>query len=174
MATRQIRTDGEDILRKVCRPVGEVTDRVRQNLADMLETMEQEKGVGIAAPQVGIMRRMFIAKPFLDEEPYYMIDPEFISQEGETIDDEGCLSVPGLIGTVKRPQKIVMEATGIDGVRRQYTFEDFEARVMCHENDHLNGILYTDIATNIRSLGESDEHLMAEDLEMALDMEEDK
>ncbi|XVG95184.1 peptide deformylase [Eubacteriales bacterium KG127] len=174
MATRQIRIEGEDILRKVCRPVGEVTDRVRQHLADMLDTMEEEKGVGIAAPQVGIMRRMFIAKPFPDEDPYYMIDPEFISKEGETVDDEGCLSVPGMIGTVKRPQKIVMEATGIDGVRRQFTFEDFEARVMCHENDHLDGILYTDIATNIRRLEELEEDIITEDFGVTMDIPEEE
>ena len=155
MATRQIRTDGDDILRKKCRPVGDVSNRIRETLSDMLETMEEENGVGIAAPQVGIMRRMFIAKPYEDQPPYYMIDPEILSEEGETIDKEGCLSVPGMIGTVKRPQKIIIEATNLDGDRQKYTFEDFEARVMCHENDHLNGVLYTDIATDIMTLEEA-------------------
>ena len=155
MATRKIRVDGDEILRKTCRPVGDVNDRVRETLSDMLETMEEENGVGIAAPQIGVMRRMFIAKPYEDEEPYYMIDPEILSQEGETYDREGCLSVPGMIGTVKRPQKIVIEATDLDGVRNKYTFEDFEARVMCHENDHLNGVLYTDIATDVMTVEEA-------------------
>lgn len=155
MATRQIRTDGDDILRKKCRPVGYVSDRIRETLSDMLETMEEENGVGIAAPQVGIMRRMFIAKPYEDQPPYYMIDPEILSEEGETVDKEGCLSVPGMIGTVKRPQKIIIEATNLEGIRQKYTFENFEARVMCHENDHLNGVLYTDIATDIMTLEEA-------------------
>lgn len=155
MATRQIRTDGDDILRKKCRPVGDVSERIKETLSDMLETMELENGVGIAAPQVGIMRRMFIAKPYEDQPPYYMIDPEILSEEGETIDREGCLSVPGMIGTVKRPKRIIIEATNLDGVREKYTFEDFEARVMCHENDHLNGVLYTDIATDIMTLEEA-------------------
>lgn len=169
MATRKIRVDGDEILRKNCRPVGNVTDRIRETLADMLETMEEENGVGIAAPQIGIMRRMFIAKPYEDEDPYYMIDPEILSQEGETYDREGCLSVPGMIGTVKRPQKIVIEATNLDGERGTYTFEDFEARVMCHENDHLNGVLYTDIATDVMTLEEASR--LAEDAAEDADVE---
>lgn len=169
MATRKIRVDGDEILRKICRPVGNVSDRIRETLADMLETMEEENGVGIAAPQIGIMRRMFIAKPYEDEAPYYMIDPEILSQEGETYDREGCLSVPGMIGTVKRPQKIVIEATNLDGERGTYTFEDFEARVMCHENDHLNGVLYTDIATDVMTLEEASR--LAEDAAEDADVE---
>ena len=153
MAIRNVVTEGDEILRKRCREVSEVTDRIKMTLQDMLETMREQYGVGIAAPQVGIMRRMFIAEP----EPgrvYYMINPEMLEQSGSQIDDEGCLSVPGMIGTVERPQKIKIQAMDLNGEIQVYEFEDFDARVMCHEFDHLEGILYIDKAENIRSVEE--------------------
>lgn len=153
MAIRNVVTEGDEILRKRCREVSEVTDRIKMTLQDMLETMREQYGVGIAAPQVGIMRRMFIAEP----EPgrvYYMINPEILEQSGSQIDDEGCLSVPGMIGTVERPQKIKIQAMDLNGETQVYEFEDFDARVMCHEFDHLEGILYIDKAENIRSVEE--------------------
>ncbi|SFE38996.1 peptide deformylase [Peptostreptococcaceae bacterium pGA-8] len=156
MALRNVVVEGDDILRKKCREVGVVTNRIRETLQDMVETMRAEMGVGIAAPQVGIMRRMFIAEPE-PEKLYYMIDPVIISQEGSQTGDEGCLSVPGMIGTVTRPEKVIIEATDLEGNRKTYEFQGFDARVMCHENDHLNGVLYTDIATNIRPAPEPDE-----------------
>ena len=118
-------------------------------MEDMLETMRAEMGVGIAAPQVGIMRRMFIAEP----EPgrvYYMINPEILEQSGSQTGDEGCLSVPGMIGTVERPDYIKIRALDINGAEQVYEFSGFDARVMCHEYDHLDGILYIDKAENIR------------------------
>ncbi len=153
MAIRNVVTEGDEILRKRCREVSEVTDRIKMTLQDMLETMREQYGVGIAAPQVGVMRRMFIAEP----EPgrvYYMINPEILEQSGSQIDDEGCLSVPGMIGTVERPQKIKIQAMDLNGDTQVYEFEDFDARVMCHEFDHLEGILYIDKAENIRSVEE--------------------
>lgn len=153
MAIRNVVTEGDEILRKRCREVSEVTDRIKMTLQDMLETMREQYGVGIAAPQVGVMRRMFIAEP----EPgrvYYMINPEMLEQSGSQIDDEGCLSVPGMIGTVERPQKIKIQAMDLNGEIQVYEFEDFDARVMCHEFDHLEGILYIDKAENIRSVEE--------------------
>lgn len=95
------------------------------------------------------MRRMFIAEP----EPgrvYYMINPVMLEQEGSQVGDEGCLSVPGLCGTVERPQRIKIKALDLEGVEHVYDFEDWDARVMCHEYDHLDGILYIDKATNVR------------------------
>lgn len=150
MALRNIVTEGDEILRKHCREVGEVTARIKMTLEDMLETMHSQSGVGIAAPQVGVMRRMFIAEP----EPgriYYMINPVILEQSGSQIDDEGCLSVPGMIGTVERPDYVKIEALDLNGEKQVYEFHDFDARVMCHENDHLDGILYTDKATDIRN-----------------------
>lgn len=148
--------EGDEILRKKCREIPEVTDRIRTTMEDMLETMRQQYGCGIAGPQVGVMRRMFIAEP----EPgrvYYMINPVMLEQEGSQIGDEGCLSVPGLIGTVERPQRIKIKAWDLDGQEQVYEFEDWDARVMCHEYDHLDGILYTDKATNVREPEEEEE-----------------
>ena len=115
-------------------------------LDDMVDTMRDAQGVGLAAPQVGIMRRMFVAEPEPDE-VYYFVNPEIISTEGEQEYNEGCLSVPGLVGTVKRPQKIRIRGLDRDGNPQEYEFEGFHAIVMCHETDHLDGILYTDKAT---------------------------
>lgn len=149
MAIRNIVEEGDEILRKHCREVTEVTDRIRMTLDDMLETMRDELGVGLAAPQIGVMRRMFVAEP----EPgrvYYMINPVILEQSGSQIGDEGCLSVPGLIGTVDRPDYIKMEALDLNGDKQIYEFHEFDARVMCHEYDHLDGILYIDKATDVR------------------------
>lgn len=150
MALRKVVVRGDEILSKRCREVSEITNRIRETLDDMVDTMREELGVGLAAPQVGVMRRMFVAEP----EPgrvYYMINPEIYYEEGSEEEYEGCLSVPGLIGIVERPQKIKIRALDRDGVEQDYEFEGFDARVMCHENDHLNGILYTDKAHDIRS-----------------------
>ena len=150
MALRKVAVRGDEILSKRCREVSEITDRIRETLDDMVDTMREELGVGLAAPQVGVMRRMFVAEP----EPgrvYYMINPEIYFEEGSEEEYEGCLSVPDLIGIVERPQKIKIRALDRDGVEQDYEFEGFDARVMCHENDHLNGVLYTDKAHDIRS-----------------------
>lgn len=155
MAIRNIVVEGDEILRKKCREVSEVTDRIRMTLEDMLETMHSAGGVGIAAPQVGIMRRMFVAEPE-PERVYFMINPVIIEQSGSQSADEGCLSVPGMIGTVERPDYIKIEADDLEGRRQVYEFRDFDARVMCHEYDHLDGILYVDKAVNVREASEDD------------------
>ncbi|MBQ9961639.1 MAG: peptide deformylase [Firmicutes bacterium] len=155
MALRNVVTEGDEILRKKCREVSEVNDRIRMTLEDMLETMHSQQGVGIAAPQVGVMRRMFIAEPE-EGRIYYMINPVILEQSGSQIDDEGCLSVPGMIGTVERPDYIKIEALDLNGEKQVYEFYDFDARVMCHEYDHLDGILYIDKATNIRSAADEE------------------
>ena len=148
MAIRNVVLEGDEILRKQCREVSEVTDRIKMTMEDMLETMRSQFGVGIAAPQVGIMRRMFVAEP----EPgrvYYMINPVILEESGSQEGDEGCLSIPGKIGMVTRPDYIKIEALDLDGEKKTYEFHDFDARVMCHEYDHLNGVLYIDKAVNI-------------------------
>lgn len=150
MAIRNIVVEGDEILRKKCREVTEVNDRIKETLNDMLETMRSECGVGIAAPQVGIMRRMFIAEPEQDK-LYFMINPVILETRGSQSSDEGCLSVPGLIGTVERPEYVKIEAMNLEGEKVVYEFNDFEAVVICHEYDHLEGILYIDKAKNIRS-----------------------
>lgn len=153
MAIRNVVLEGDEILRKQCREISEITDRIKMTMEDMLETMRSQFGVGIAAPQVGIMRRMFIAEP----EPgrvYYMINPVILEESGSQEGDEGCLSIPGKIGTVTRPDYIKIEALDLDGEKKTYEFHDFDARVMCHEYDHLNGVLYIDKAVNIRDAEE--------------------
>lgn len=155
MAIRNVVVEGDEILRKHCRPVTEITDRIRMTMEDMLETMRKEQGVGIAGPQVGVMRRMFVAEP----EPgrvYYMINPEILGASGSEPGKEGCLSVPGLIGTVERPTHIKIRALDLAGAEQVYEFDGFDARVMCHENDHLDGILYIDKASEIHDAAEEE------------------
>ena len=150
MAIRNIVTIGDPILRKQCRPVGEVTDRTRVLIDDMIETMHAANGVGLAAPQVGIMRRLFVAMPDPEEgSVVVMVDPEIISLEGNQECEEGCLSVPDTYGIVNRPEKITIKGKDRDGNMQEYTFEGFGANVMCHEFDHLEGIIFIDKAENL-------------------------
>lgn len=148
MALRNIVTEGDPILRKQCRPVGEVTDRIKTILDDMVETMREANGVGLAAPQVGIMRRMFVAEPS-PERVFCFVDPEIVTLEGEQESEEGCLSVPGKSGLVIRPEKIRIKGLDRYGKKQEYVFEGFDAIVMCHEFDHLEGVLYIDKAEEI-------------------------
>ena len=153
MAIRNVVTEGDEILRKHCKEVKEVTPRIKETLQDMLETMRESMGVGIAAPQVGIMRRMFVAQPdpFDEDKVYFMINPVMLEMsEEKELGTEGCLSVPDMMGDVERSVWIKMEATDINGERKTYEFEGFDARVMQHEYDHLDGILYTDKCQNLR------------------------
>lgn len=147
MALRNVVTEGDPILRKTCREVTEVNDRIKTLVDDMVETMRYENGVGLAAPQVGIMRRIFVAEPDPEEGTVYcFINPEIISLEGSQESEEGCLSVPGYYGKVNRPEKITIKGLDRNGNPQEYDFEGFKAVVMCHEFDHLEGILYTDKA----------------------------
>jgi peptide deformylase len=166
MALRNITVRGESILAKKCKPVREITPRIREACADMVDTMKAADGVGIAAPQIGIMKRFFIAMPHVDAEDeatrdkiYYMINPEITYTEGTQDSSEGCLSVPGYMGLVERPYKIRIKATDIDGKDHEYEFEGFEATVFCHEYDHLEGILYSDIARDMMTVEEYSELL---------------
>jgi len=165
MALRKVTIEGDEILRKNCKEVKNINDRIKLLVEDMIETMRKENGVGLAAPQIGVMRRIFVAEPE-PENLYVMINPEIISEEGTQESTEGCLSVPGYIGLVDRPMKITMEATDLEGERHKYEFTGFYAVVMCHENDHLNGILYTDKAKETMTNEEYEAMLM--------DMEEEK
>ena len=143
MAIRNIVIEGDPILRKHCRPVDKVDDRIRGILEDMLETLHDTGGVGIAAPQVGIMRRMFIAEPEPGE-VYYMINPEILEMSGSEEAEEGCLSVPGFRGIVERPQFIEVEYFDRAGEKHRVQAEGYFARVFLHEMDHLDGILFAD------------------------------
>ncbi len=147
MARRKIRIDEDIILRKVSRPIDEITPKIKALVEDMIETMIYANGVGLAAPQVGVLRRVVVID--VGEGPVIMINPEIIETEGEQEGIEGCLSVPGKSGTVTRPFRVVAKATDIEGKEFIIEGEEFMARAICHELDHLEGKLYTDIAVDI-------------------------
>lgn len=158
MALRTITVRGDEILSKKCKPVKVISPRIKEACEDMIETMKAADGVGIAAPQIGIMKRFFIAMPHVEAEDeeirdkiYYMINPEITYTEGTQDSSEGCLSVPSFMGLVERPMKIGIKAQDLDGEWHEYEFEGFEATVFCHEYDHLEGVLYSDIAKDMMS-----------------------
>ncbi|MBQ2827501.1 MAG: peptide deformylase, partial [Clostridia bacterium] len=131
------------LLRKTSREVEEITPRIKTLIDDMVETLHRANGCGLAAPQVGILRRVVI----VETEPgviYKMINPEIIKTSGEQEEAEGCLSIPGKWGITKRPAKVTVRATGIDGRKFEVTGEGLLARAFCHELDHLDGKLFTD------------------------------
>ena len=140
MAIRQIRIMGDDKLEKVCRPVKEMTPRTRELIEDMLDTMYEANGVGLAAPQVGILKRIVVID--IGDGPIVMINPEIIETSGEQTGQEGCLSLPGQAGMVTRPYYV--KARALDENLEEYEIEAEEllARAICHECDHLEGIMY--------------------------------
>lgn len=142
MALRNIRIDDDPILREVSKPVRKITPRILELLDDMLDTMYDAQGVGLAAPQVGILRRVVVID--IGEGPIKMINPEILAKEGSDIAAEGCLSVPNLAGTVDRPTNVKAKYTDVDGEEVIIDAQGFLARAICHELDHLDGILYTD------------------------------
>ena len=147
MGIRKIRTEGDEILRKICKPVTEMTPRTRALIRDMFDTMYKADGVGLAAPQVGILKRIFVMDCSADRSlARVLIDPEILETEGEQTGEEGCLSVPGKLATVTRPMKVTVRALNEDMEEVTLTLEGLEARCVLHENDHLDGILYIDKA----------------------------
>ena len=142
MAIRNIVKNGDSVLRKVCRSVLNFDDKLATLLDDMIETMHYADGVGLAAPQVGILRRICVVD--VGDGPIELVNPSIISEEGELIGNEGCLSVPGQSGIVKRPMKVTVKAQDRNGKTFEITGEGLLARAFCHEIDHLNGILYID------------------------------
>ena len=145
MAKRKILTDRDPTLRQISRPVERITPRIQQLLDDMLETMRAADGVGLAAPQGGVLRRLVVVE-VEEGKPIFLINPEITYTSGEQEGTEGCLSVPGRAGVVLRPQTVTVKATGRDGKPLEITGTDLLARAFCHEIDHLDGKLYTDIA----------------------------
>lgn len=145
MAIRQIRFDGDDILRKKCKEVKEVTDRTRTLIDDMFDTMYEANGVGLAAPQVGILKRIVVIDVDY-ENPYVLINPVIVERDGEQTGDEGCLSLPGKVATVTRPNHVICKCLNEDMEEIEIEGEGLLARAICHELDHLDGILYKDVA----------------------------
>ena len=146
MALRNIRIDGDDILRKKCRPITEMTPKIQELIDDMLETMYEAEGVGLAAPPVGILKRLVVID--VGEGPIVLINPEIVEKSGEQTGMEGCLSLPGKAGEVTRPNHVVCKAFNEDMEEITVEGEELLARAICHELDHLDGILYKDLAKN--------------------------
>ena len=140
MALREIRVEGDPVLGKVCKEIKEVTPRIQDLIDDMIETMYEANGVGLAAPQVGILKRLVVID--IGEGPIVMINPEILETSGEQTGDEGCLSYPGKSGVVTRPNYVKVKA--LDENMEEVIYEGTEllARAFCHEIDHLHGIVY--------------------------------
>ena len=145
MAKLQIRKVGDEALRKVCRPVDAITPRVLTLLDDMVETMRAADGCGLAAPQVGILRRIVVVE-VEPGEVYEMINPKIIARAGTQEETEGCLSLPGKWGTTRRPMHVTVRALNRKGEEFEITGHELLARCFCHELDHLDGGLYIDKA----------------------------
>lgn len=146
MALRTIRILGDPVLEKTCRPVTELTPRLRTLIGDMFETMYEAAGVGLAAPQVGVLRRIVVIDCGIEErQPYVFINPEILETEGSQTGDEGCLSYPGKCGTVTRPEKVKVRALDINMEPFELEAEGLLARAVCHECDHLEGKMYVSL-----------------------------
>ena len=142
MAIREIRTMGDEVLAKVCKEVKMMTPRTAILIEDMLDTMYEAQGVGLAAPQVGVLRRIVVID--VGEGPIILINPEILETSGEQTGDEGCLSVPGKAGCVTRPDYVKVKALDENMEDVVYEGEGLLARAFCHEIDHLDGHLYVE------------------------------
>ena len=143
MALRTIRVEGDSVLTKISRPVEKMTPRIHDLIGDMLETMYDAMGVGLAAPQVGMLKRIVVID--IGEGPIVLINPEILETSGEQTGDEGCLSVPGMAGQVTRPNYVKVKALDEDMNEVEYEGEGLLARAFCHEIDHLDGHMYTEL-----------------------------
>ena len=145
MALREVRKEGDPVLRKECRPLKEMNDRTRQLIDDMFDTMYEAQGVGLAAPQVGILKPIVVIDVGMEEpEPLVLINPEILEMNGECTDYEGCLSVPGYQGQVSRAEQVKVRALDPEMKEFELTADGLLARCIQHETDHLHGVLYID------------------------------
>ena len=143
MALRTIRVQGDSVLTKKSRTVDKMTPRIVELITDMLDTMYDAMGVGLAAPQVGILKRIVVID--VGEGPIVLINPEILETSGEQTGDEGCLSVPGMAGQVTRPNYVKVKALDVNMNEQIYEGEGLLARAFCHEIDHLDGKMYTEL-----------------------------
>ncbi len=141
MAVRELRFVGDEVLGKMCKPVTEMTQRTVTLIEDMIDTMYEANGVGLAAPQIGILKRIVVID--VGDGPIVLINPEIIETSGEQSGQEGCLSVPGRAGIVTRPNVVKVKALDINMEEYVIEGEELLARAFCHEIDHLDGKLYT-------------------------------
>ena len=144
MGLREIRLNGDEILRKRAREVEVVDDRIKELLEDMLDTMHEFEGVGLAGPQIGILKRIIVIDLYDGNPPLKLVNPEIIKEKGTQEVDEGCLSFPNQYAKVIRPKEVVVTALNENGERVKIEASDLLAQALDHEIDHLNGILFTD------------------------------
>ena len=144
MAIREIRLSNDEILRKTSREVETVDDRIKELLDDMVETMHKYNGVGLAGPQVGVLKRVIVIDLYDGEEPLKLVNPKIIKTKGEQEVEEGCLSFPNEYAKMIRPKEVVVEALNEEGKKVKIVGKDLLAQALAHEIDHLNGILFID------------------------------
>ena len=156
MAYLNIVKDGDETLRKTCHPVEKITPRIRRLIDDMIQTMHRANGVGLAAPQVGVLRRVAVIE-VEEGEIYELINPAIVEASGKQNEAEGCLSVPGKWAITDRPMEVTVEALDREGNTVRYKGEGLLARAFCHEIDHLDGILFYDNAIEMLEPDEGDE-----------------
>ena len=140
MALRKIITEENELLYKISKPVEKFDDKLSMLIDDMFDTMHKAKGVGLAAPQIGILRRVVVIE--INNIQYELVNPVITEKSGEQIADEGCLSIPGFYAKTRRPARVTVEAYDRHGDKKTHTGEDLLARAFCHELDHLDGILF--------------------------------
>lgn len=143
MAIRNLRYEDDEILRKRAREVEVIDDKIRELAQDMMDTMHKYDGVGLAAPQVGVLKRVIVIDLYEKDTQYMIVNPEIISEKGEQCVDEGCLSFPNQFGKVRRPKEVVVTGLDLNGNRIKIKAKDLLAQALSHEIDHLNGIVFT-------------------------------
>lgn len=154
MAIRNVRKDGDEVLRKKAKPVEEINNKIIQLIKDMADTMYKCEGIGLAAPQVGVLKRIVVVDT--GEKLYELINPVIVSQSGEQSYIEGCLSIPGIFGEVKRPAAVKVQALNTKGETVVIEGEGLLAVALCHEIDHLDGVLFKDKAIRLMDKDELD------------------
>lgn len=144
MAIRVVRENGDEILRKKSREVESIDDKIREILDDMVETLHKYNGVGLAGPQIGILKRIIVIDLYDDEGPMKLINPAIVKKKGKQEVEEGCLSFPNQYGKIIRPAEVTVEALNENGEKVKIKAKELLAQALCHEIDHLNGILFVD------------------------------
>lgn len=144
MAIRNLRYGDDEILRKRAREIETIDDKIKELAEDMLDTMHKYDGVGLAGPQVGILKRIIVIDLYEENSQYILINPVLKKAKGEQVVDEGCLSFPNQFGKVRRPKTVVVEALDINGKKVKIEAKDLLAQALCHEIDHLNGEVFVD------------------------------
>ena len=144
MAIRNLRYDNDEILKKRSREIDVIDEKIKTLSKDMMETMHKYEGLGLAGPQVGVLKRIIVIDLYEEGMQFTLINPVIIKQKGEQIVEEGCLSFPNQFGKVKRPKEVEVEALDIEGKKVRIKAKDLLAQALCHEIDHLNGVLFVE------------------------------